>query len=377
MGKNIIIEAVDPNFRELIGPLDEEIEAQEAKTNPKATAEVEVVEDQDEGETVEEEAEEHTEEEQEDIDLGLNPIAASLSGVLHIEHHDDPWVTAIDVVNYPVMLKPLYYHHDDEYRRAEGRTNTGRDSEFLGVVVDRLRNGDLSAISVVTGLYETVPAANVYLQLKEDLEQEGIDAVPYKVYVSGDGGKHELWVRVMGLDWVSGDHEVAMHMIVNTSVDGKKRHSIRMAAVDSESGVELVGIGSSTFNLGVKHTKAIHEHQAAFSAVIENLVAEWNDMIIPSMELLNDAKFDKGFAVDILKQLLIDADIPERHQDRALHWYEATAGKTHTMYGVLYGISSYLDDSLEKKPERLNLMKEKLAKKSAKIINKTLEKLSR
>lgn len=285
------------------------------------------------------------------------------------------WDFVIDCVTYPVHIKPLHFWHEEEEHNAAGVTNTGRDSEFYGIVVDRNRNGKLSTISTVTGLYDTIAASEVYTALRNDLNSGGIENTPQTVYVSGNGGKHQLLVKLDGLEWVSSENKVSMNLLVVTSVDSSTKHTVRLAAMD-ENGAEIMGVGNATFNLSARHTKSIRERHAAFSVVIDNLVQQWNDTIIPTMMLMNDCTFSKGLAVDILGELMEDANIPETHQTKAMLHYEALqAGKSESnLLGVCTALSSYLSEELANKPERLNEFKERLLKKSDRLVRKYLAK---
>src|SRR5690554_3225456 len=97
---------------------------------------------------------------------------------------DDAWDFACDSVDFPVMVKELKFEHEGEEVMAEGFTNTGRECKYYGVVVDRNRVGALSTIATVTGMYDTLPPAATYLDLKRDLDEAGIDSQPRQLYIS-------------------------------------------------------------------------------------------------------------------------------------------------------------------------------------------------
>lgn len=287
----------------------------------------------------------------------LNPIANHPAGVT-IDHKDDAWGYALDCVSYPVILKELFWKneldddsdYDEEY--AKGVTNTGRDVQFYGVIVDKNRTESFQTIAVVTGLYDTIAASEVYATLKNDFDKLHIESQPYRIYVAGNGGAHELSIKIPGMEWVNSSNTVNMHMVVNTSVDGSKRHSVRIAAVD-EQGVELMGLSKATFNLSARHTS-----------------------IIPFMELMNECEFNKATAIELLSEIMEKADIPEKHQDNALRHYESLNRQNDTLYGAIHGVSSYFSRELAEKPERLNKFREDMTKKSQKTIQKVIDKLA-
>lgn len=293
---------------------------------------------------------------------------------------DAAWQQMIDEVSYPVYIKPLHYYHDDvvENRHdvehpAKGITNTGRLCEFYGIVVDRWNDGELSTIATVTGLYDTIPAASVYDSIRKDLEQLGIANEPCDIYISGNGGKHQLSIKLNGLNWLSPKGDITMHMIVTTSVDGTTKHTLRVAAVD-EDGYEICGVGGAVFNMSTRHTKTIHQRHAGFSVIINGLVAHWNDTIIPTMMIMCDSQFDKAMAVSILTALMEDIDLPEKHQDNMLLTYNQINAQTD-MFDICHQLSKYLSDELADKHERLSEFKTRISKQSDKLVKKYLKSI--
>jgi hypothetical protein len=314
-------------------------------------------------------------------DFEVNPIITYPAGIYLQQETTDKrasWDIAIDVVTYPVSLRSLFYQETDEHdnvemRNAAGVTNTGRDVEFFGVVTDKNRTGEQSVISVVTGMYDTIAPADIYASLRDDLASLDVKSEPMFVYVSGNGGSQELRIEINDMEWVSGNNKITLCMVVNTSLDGTKRHSVRIAAVD-EHGTEIIGASDTSFNLSARHTRTIRMRHAAFTTVIEALIKEWNTSIIPFMQLMNNCKFDKSTAVDILSNIMEDANIPKRHQEKAMAQYESLARREDTLYGAMHSVSSYFSSELASKPERMNLLREKLVKSSQKTIKKTLAK---
>lgn len=318
-------------------------------------------------------------------DMPMNPIKNFPSGVMALGG-DNAWEQAIDAVTYPVYIRPLYFTHPEsadpenpDMERAEGTTNTGRDCQYFAIVVDRNRTGTLSTISTVTGLYDTLPVADVYSALQSDLEKANIKASPIEVYVSGDGGRQALDVGIEGLDFVDSNrkNKFEMHLVLSTSVNGSKQHCVRVAVVNAETGVEVIGVtGDISINLSARHTKTIKERHAAFSTILDTLLKEWNSTIIPSMMMFCDCTFDREFAVNILTEIMDDSDIPEKHRERALDWYAKTE-TDHSLYSVMHGLSGYLQNELENKQERLEMFREKITKKSNKVLQRTLKNMQK
>lgn len=314
-----------------------------------------------------------------------NPIADCPNGIMQL-NSSDAWEKAIDCVDYPVRIQPLFFKPSDDclielgaenmgadeagYAPAIGDTNSGRNTQFFGVIVDRNRLCQESVISTVTGTYGTMCTAQVYRDLQLDLQTNNINSEPVSVYVSGNGGRALLTISVADSICECGDSKVKMRIILDTSVDGSKKHTMRLSVVDAD-GVEIVGLGEQNFTIGAKHTKTIGERHVAFSTVLVKLVREWEDSIMPMISLMNDCVFDRSFALDIFKNIMENAQIPERHVENALAAYRPQNGES--MFGVLRGISTYLSEALSEKPERLENFRENINKKSRTLINKTLE----
>jgi len=304
--------------------------------------------------------------------MNRNPISNEVNGLLKFDDaipSTERWETAKDCVDYPVFIKELFYKHDGEEKIAEGATNTGRDSQFFGVVVDRDRTGTLSMINAVTGLYGTLATHEAYRDLQEDFVKVGLNAVPHSVYVSGDGGRHLLSVRIEDPalpEWMG------MHMNLSTSVDGSKRHALSLVVWDKVKNCELLGVGGQSYRIAARHTTTIGDRHIAFEQTIIKLASEFSKTILPMVELLGQKELTKTSAIEMLTTLMNDAGIPEKHIVNASTTYEKSI-TDHSVLTVLQGISSYLNDELEDKQERLETFKEKFNKNSKVALKKLLK----
>lgn len=311
-------------------------------------------------------------------EIALNPIAGRYGISFRDMDADDAWNMAIDAVDYPVMVKPLHFYHENVERNASGFTNTGRGCDYYGIVVDRDRDGKLSMIGTVTGLYDTMAPAQVYDDLLADLNNAGINAKPRSLYVSGTGGVQRLTVDLLDMKSPNCKDEIKMGVEVITSVDGKHRHVARMSVYNETTENEVIGIEINDFSIATRHTKSIHERHAAFAVTINQLVGEWNDNIMPFMEIMNDSKFDKNLAVEFLNNIMEVSDIPDRHVEKAVEYYKTASLRNnsteHSVLDVVNGLSQYLNESLGDKPERLEEFKKKIAKKSKSLIAKQVER---
>jgi hypothetical protein len=287
---------------------------------------------------------------------------------------DGDWDVAMEAVDYPVMIKPLFYDYDAGQMEATGTTNTGRDSQFFGVVVDRNKNGELSTIACVTDTYSTIPPAETYHSLMKEMEEMGIDGTPSYLYVSGSGGRQVLTVDIEGQMAPNCQDEIGMAVQLLTSLDGTKKHSIRLVAYNKTTDAELVGITTEEFNINARHTKTIRERHIAFQSTIMSMVGQWNDVIAPALAMMFDAKFDRQAALTLLENIMEDANIPERHRKNATTHYTSSVvdGDEHSIYQVMSGLSTYLSTELGEKPERAEKLRGDINKRARKHINKAL-----
>lgn len=304
-----------------------------------------------------------------------NPIAKCPNGVLRIGSDVEQsigWDLAIDAVDYPVHIVPLLFTNPNSgvVQPAIGDTNTGRDTEHFGIAVDRLRTGDLSVISTVTGVYGTLKTADIYRDLREDLSE-----VPHRVqdvYVTGSGGAHSMRVLVNDVTSVHG-RNVRMVLSLKTSVDGSTRHVIQLSAWDVDKGIELLGIGGRTLGVSARHTNTISDRHVTFSSIITTLIGEWSTTVIPMLELMGEEEFDTAFALDLLQNIMESSEFPDRHIEAASRNYLQT-GKSSVL-DVISHISEYCNTSLDDKQERLSFFRDKLNRNVKKVFDKINKEL--
>lgn len=304
----------------------------------------------------------------------ISPMAGILTK--HFHGSAQAWDTAIDSVDYPIYVKPLHFHHNGDEMTAAGKTNTNRDSQFFGIVVDRNRTDELSTISTVTNTYGSIPPAEVYDSLRTELDSMGIVNEPVALYVSGDGGRQILSIKIDGQKSPNCRDDIGMMVQLVTSVDGTKKHSMRLVAYDYTNDVEMVGLTNEQFNVSTRHTQAIKDRHIAFETVLTRLIQEWNNTIMPMMAMMMDATFERKTALSLLQNMLKDADVPLRHQKKLEDAYQskmADATHEHSVYSVMANVSSYLSTELADKPERAEAFREKLNKRAHKTINKVLK----
>lgn len=280
---------------------------------------------------------------------------------------------AQDVVNYPVEIVEAFYQQDDEFVSAAGTTNTGRDTSFYLVVVDKLRNGQFNPIAAVTGQYGTIKTVDVYEDLKQQLESLDDEYGLRHLYVSGDGGSQALTVSMKNMMSLAGiPDDVEMNIRLNTSVDGTKSHSISMMA-HNKTGDMSSAVYGGEHRLAARHTNTLNARTVDFIPAIKDMIANWNDVVIPSMMLMFDSKYDREFAEELVEQLAEEAGIGKRHRAKIRDLYKSdqvrTNDKSDSLYRVNASITQYIEDELEEKQE----LQERFRNGLSKAINKRIK----
>jgi hypothetical protein len=300
----------------------------------------------------------------------VNPIKSKKNGtiILASYENDAAWQLAFNVVNYPVEVVPLYWGDNN---LAKGMTNSNRNVQHFGILVDRNRDNNKQVIATVTDSYHTINTESVYRDLHKDLLQSVVIGKPERVYVSTNGGRQTLTVRLEKLTTpVLSIGSFSMAINLTTSVDGTLKHSISVNPID-ESGRTVFGI-ESEFSFSSKHTKNIKERHVAFSLIIESMLREWNEVIAPMMSLMDSTKLDANVALDLVKNILEASGIPDKHTNKMID--DVSEGSNHTALSVLHGITSYIDDALsDNRPERVEQFKKTLNKTAMKVIKNKLK----
>ncbi|MBT8449165.1 MAG: hypothetical protein KJO69_05720 [Gammaproteobacteria bacterium] len=286
------------------------------------------------------------------------------------------WANAKDTVDYPVWITPAYYKDEDTktFTNANGETNTGRDKEFNLVVVDKFRDGDKQCIASVTDTYGSVATKDIYNQLQQELELSESAHDVHSLFVSGNGGMQQLVVRMTDVMDIKGcPDNLEMRVVLETSVDGTKAHKLTMVAHNKTGDVSSAVYGGD-YNLKARHTKTIGDRAYHFIPTINTMIANWNDLIIPTMSLMFNEKFNRNQALSLMQGMCEKAGIGERHQVAIKDLYASTKVRTNdksdSLYRVNATISQYLEDEMEGKQELKNKFQTKVAKAMQTELNK-------
>lgn len=304
--------------------------------------------------------------------LNTNPISSCVGGVMKFTSND--WDKVYDCVDYPVFLSPLFWFDQDDNVDdpipAQGETNTGRMTQFFGVNVDRNRTGDIGTIAVVTDTYGTLNTKGVYEDFKMDLDSLDIPYTIQSLYVSGNGGSHILSVLMEEVSDVLPD--VRMQLSLQTSVDGTKRHQLRLSAFDIKDGREIFGVGGTALTVSARHTKTVGERHAAFSILLTKFIKEWRESVVPMMALMNDFTISKNDAIEMVRDALEKAAIPERHIVGAVNAFDANNQKISAL-SVVGQVSGYFTESLSTKKERYEMFRDKISRHLGNAIKKMMQ----
>jgi hypothetical protein len=272
---------------------------------------------------------------------------------------EDNWNIVKDAVDYPVEIRPAYWIEDDGLaHRADGYSETGRENEYNLVVVDRDKTGDKKVIACVNGVYGTLNTVSVYNDLQQQLAEMGIEYDLQSHYVSGNGGSHQLKLIIGGLQSIDGLPDAAqMEVTLETSVDSSKSHGLVARAWDAKNGYSVEVYGGH-YKLKARHTKTIADRTVDFIPFLRNMITNWNEVIIPTMILMYDHKFDRTMAVQLIEDIAKEAGLAEKHTQNIKSLYQADMIKTEavgdSMYKVNAAFGQYISQELEENSRALS-----------------------
>lgn len=306
-------------------------------------------------------------------------LKESSYGLVHIPNGEvaEQWEAAKDVVDYPVFIVPAFYRDEDtdEFVNANGETNTGRDKVFNLVVVDKYRDGDKQAIATVTDTYGSVSTADTYEQFHQELLLSETAHKLNSLFVSGNGGMQQLTVELKDMLDISGcPDNLQMRVVLETSVDGSKAHKLSMRVHNKTSKTDMHVYGGD-YTLKARHTNTIGERVQQYIPTLNKMIENWNDVIIPTMSLMFDEKFDRDFALDMIDDICKKSSVGERHQTAIRDLYKSggvkTLDTTDSLYRVNATFNQYFEGALDEKKELQNKFKDSVAK----AVHNTVQKL--
>lgn len=268
------------------------------------------------------------------------------------ESNEENWNIVKEAVDYPVEIRPAFWIEDDGTAiRADGYSETGRENEYNLVVVDRDNDGNKKTIACVNGIYGTLDTKSVYADLEKQLSEMGIEYKLHTHYVSGNGGSHQLKLIIGGLQSIDGlPDQVQMEVTVETSVDSSKSHGLVARAWDAKNGYSAEIYGGH-YKLKARHTKTIADRTVDFVPFLRTMIQNWNDVIIPTMILMYDHKFDRTMAVQLIEDIAKEAGLAEKHTQNVKSLYQADMVKTEargdSLYTVNAAFSQYISQEIE------------------------------
>lgn len=286
----------------------------------------------------------------------------------------NPWEVARNVVDYPVEQMLGYFVSGDTLYPAYGETTSGRNKEFFFIVVDKYKNGDRQVIAAVTDVYGTIPPASVYEELQKQLAETGQEIELLELYVTGNGGAQSLTFKIKGLTGLQGlPDEVEMLSRLDTSVDGTKSHQLTTLIHNVQGDISTSVFGGS-YEIAYRHTKKINIRVVDFADRLVDMAANWNDLIMPTMNLIYDQKYNREAAMALLDEVSKDAGIGQRHRETIRKIYKSgelrTNDDTDSLYRINLAIGQFIEDELEGKKELQERFRYGLANSIEKRIKK-------
>jgi len=287
---------------------------------------------------------------------------------------EEAWKRVKNAVDYPVYLLNAYYKDDENFVNANGETNTGKDKHFNLVVVDKLNDGNKQVVSAVTGQYGTVVTKDVYCDLHSQLLMSDQKHHIVGLFISGNGGNQSLLVEMDDMMDISCTPDaLAMRMRLVTSVDGTTAHTLSMV-VHNKKGDISQNVYGGQYKLSARHTNTINQRTIEFIPSLNLMVKNWNDLIMPTMNLIYNQKYNRKAAVEMVELLAGDAGIGERHRVNIRELYESggvrTNDTTDSLYKINTVINQYIEDEMSDKKELQERFKVSLSKALQKQIKK-------
>ena len=316
-----------------------------------------------------------------------NTILRESGGIIRFGDSDDDlnmksWDIVKDAVDYPVYIVPAYYKDmsTGEFVLADGESGTGRDKDFHLVVVDKFRTGENQAISTVSGKYGTLETKTVYEELQKQLmtvddDGEVIGHNIRSLYISGNGGQQFLTLSIKDMIGMNGiPDEISMLIQLSTSVDGSKAHTLQSIVHNKTADTTHFVHGEANYKLAVRHTNTVQTRSVNFITTIKTMIMNWNDVIIPTMAIMFDNKFNQNVGLDLINKICKETGIGERHNTKIRELYRSTGVRTNasddSLYRVNHVFGEYIDDELEDRKELQDRFKEGVAKSIAREVKK-------
>lgn len=288
----------------------------------------------------------------------------------------DAWDYVIDRVDYSVQIVAgFWYNQRGNPVRAKGLTNTERPTAFNYVIVDRNKDGNYQTISAPTDVYGTMPIKDVYQSLRETIEYTGKSHTLSKMYISGNGGVQQLIIEIDELlDIKMMPNKLKMQIVLDTSVDSKKGHSIRTRVIDVATGVPLELYGG-TYTLSARHTRTIDDRTVDFHPYIQHMLENWDELLMPTMLGMNDCKFDRDLAITMLENIAEEAGLANKHVETIAVNSRLELQKEEETYQMsLFEMNLYLQGYVEETMKEKHDLSEKARKNiAAKVYAKLKE----
>jgi len=301
------------------------------------------------------------------------------NGLVWLDDTKDKWGLVKDAVDYPVHVLPAFYPHPikEEYTLATGITNTGRPKQFCVVAVDLYRTNDYQIISTVSDSYGSLKTSDVYEQLQQELACSEQKHTVQRLYVSANGGTQQLTFKMnemISMDGIPDDLEMLFRL--NTSLDGSKSQSLSMIVHNKEGNTDIHTYGGD-YTLSARHTKTIGKRSAYYIPTINKMIENWNDIIIPTMSLMFDCKFNRNMALQLISDICEESKMGEAHMKNVKELYTSIQLKTEARDDSLYRVNMAVNQYLDENMQEMTAAKQRFKDRSVKSIQRHLNRLKK
>jgi len=305
----------------------------------------------------------------------------SVTGNVNLNKVENRWAAVKDAVDYPVWVLPAFYVDPTQtiksFINASGLTNTGREKQYCLVVVDKLRDGNQEVIATVTDTYGSLASKDVYEQLHQELVVIEQSHDVKRLYVSANGGVQQLTIKLNNMMSMNGiPDELSMMIRLNTSVDGPNAQPLSLLVHNKTGDTDIHTYGGD-YTLSARHTKTIGERSAYYIPTIQKMIENWNEVVVPTMSLMYDCKFNRNVALELISGICSDSKMGERHTKNVTELYTSIGLNTNASDDSLYRINIAMNQYIDENLADMHDTKQKFKDSATKSIQKHLNKLKK
>lgn len=291
------------------------------------------------------------------------------------------WNAAIKHAAIPVQVVDATMNMGEgNHELAVYTTDTGRAGRYYFIAVDRWGDG-FRAVEPVSELYEAVPHDDVVKSLRDSLKEAGIKSKPVEAYLSESGGRYDLEVELPDMTATIGDETLYMRLVLMASLDRTKAHTLTLMPVTEDGTPFPISFAArDSFDFRARHTTSLPERLAEFQAGINHIVENWQETIVPYLDVFNDGEYDVKMASELLESLVDESELTKKHVEAIKTRYHAAVAEKGSNDNpgllALKTAAGYIEEA-SKNPVHLRSNRESLAKGMGKALRKQFRKMSK